>query len=100
MPELGYMLYLLALAYAFGHLWYGVIGHHYDDWMRICSYPFLGIVMGEAIYVNFMAMPAGPEFYGIHVVIASGATLIATLVDLLVHNLRPAHEQSLRPAHA
>ena len=94
MPELGYVAYLLALSYGLGQLWYSILGHRYDNWMRHCSYPFLGIVAGEAF------VPIGPEFFGVHVGVAFLATLVAAILDRLVHTLRPASEASLRPAHA
>lgn len=100
MPELGNMLYLLALSYAFGQLWYNVLDYHHEGWMRVCSFPFLGIILGEALYARVLALPAGPETYGVHIFLALVATLVATVIDMFIHTLRPAHETSLRPAHA
>ena len=94
MPELGYVAYLLALAYGLGQLWYSVLDYRHDHWMRLCAYPFLGIVIGEVF------APVGPEFHGVHVAMALGASLIAAIVDRLIHTLRPDHEASLHPAHA
>jgi predicted MFS family arabinose efflux permease len=94
MPELGYVLYLFGLAYAFGQLWSAVIDHRHDHWMRIASFPFLGIVAGEALF------PMGPQFFGVHVLVAFIATLVAVLVDKLVHMVRPEPETAMHPAHA
>lgn len=94
MPDFGNVLFLVALAYGLGQLWYSILGHRHDGWMRMASFPFLGIVAGEAF------MPVGPEVFGVHVTVAFAATLIACLVDRIVHTIRPEHETELRPAHA
>lgn len=98
MPELAFVVYMLALAYGLGQLWYSVLDYRHDNWTRTWSFPFLGIIAGEALWANFL--PAGPEFLGIHVLVAFVATLVAALVDLGIHALRPAPAPSLRPAHA
>lgn len=94
MPEFGNVLFLVALAYGLGQLWYSILGYRHDGWMRLASFPFLGIIAGEAF------MPVGPEVFGVHVTVAFVATLIACLVDRVVHTVRPEHETELRPAHA
>ena len=94
MAEFGNVLFLVAFAYGLGQLWYSVLDHRHDGWMRIASFPFLGMIAGEAF------MPMGPEVFGVHVVVAFVATFVACLVDKLVHAIRPGHEAELRPAHA
>lgn len=94
MAEFGHVLFLVALAYGLGQFWYSILDHRHEHWMRICSYPFLGIVAGEAL------TPIGPEVFGVHVFVAFVATLVACLVDRIVHMIRPAHEAEMRPAHA
>ena len=95
MPELGYVVYLLALAFGLGQLWYSVLDFRHDHWMRMASYPFLGIVLGEAF------VPMGPEVFGVHIMVAFVATLIACILDRVIHTIRPAHEEAaLRPSHA
>lgn len=101
MPELGFVLYLLALSYAFGQLWYSIFEFRHEHWLRVMSYPLLGIVGGEALWAKYLA--SGPDFFGVHVLVAFVATLIAVLVDIGIHALRPTHEKTLempKAAHA
>lgn len=98
MPELGFVIYLLAISYALGQFWYSVLEMRHEEWMRTMSFPLLGIVAGEALWAKYLT--AGPEFFGIHVIVAFVFAFIAALIDWGIHVMRPTHEAMTRPAHA
>ena len=91
LPALGFVIYLLAVSYAFGQLWYSIFEYRHDVWMRTLSFPLLGIIAGEALWATNFA--AGPVFFGIHIYTAFVGSLVASLVDLGIHSLRPTHER-------
>lgn len=99
MPELGFVIYLLAISYALGQFWYSILEIRHEDWMRTTSFPLLGIVAGEALWAK-AGMVSGPEFFGVHVIVAFVFALIATVIDWGIHSARPTHEVMVRPAHA
>ena len=98
MLELGFVIYLLAFGYALGIMWYHLFDYRVGDWMRIIAFPFLGVVIGEGLWVPNMA--SGPAFFGVHVFVAISASLIAVLVDMGIHLARTRTVHEVRPAHA
>ena len=55
MPELGFVVFLIAIAYGMGTVWYTLLGRDYASWMRMAAFPFVGAIVGEEL-VN-----AGPS---------------------------------------
>ena len=54
MPELGLgnVVYLLAVSYGMGVMWYTVLGRTYANWMRMAAFPLLGAIIGEALWIT------------------------------------------------
>ncbi len=96
--NVGFVIYLLALSYAMGQLWYSIYGRHVEGWMRLLSFPLLGIIGGETLWVNWATLAAGPDFFGIHVVVAFFGTLVATAIDMLIHVAHRSYVEMERPA--
>lgn len=106
--ELGTLLLMLGLAYAFGLLWYDLVpGRLPEQVWRVAAYPFLGIFVLETFLPSLV--PADPTFGGIHLFSAAIGSLVAVLGDwvitavrhpALVHMPEPIVEAqpSLRPA--
>ena len=107
MPELGFIVYLVAISYALGLLWYTLLGHHHTSWMRIAAFPLLAVVIGEALWTRYLATTAGQGlvFSGLNLYVALVATFIGALVDIgltwlgkeypvggLLHPLRHRHQ--------
>ena len=84
MPDLGAVAYLIALSYGMGVLWYTVLGRNYTSWMRMAAFPLLGLIIGEAVWVNNLSSNAeqGLMFLGIHIYVALVATFIGAIVDI------------------
>ncbi len=99
--ELGTFLLLLAFAYGIGVFWYDLLpGRLPERTWRVAAYPFIGIMLMEA-----MAQPEwmGPAFAGLHVVPLFFGRLIGVIVDWIVTSLRHpsaivAPEMHARPA--
>ncbi len=47
MPELGLVVYLLAISYGMGALWYTLLGRSPARWTRMTAFPLVGVVIGE-----------------------------------------------------
>ena len=84
MPDLGTVAYLIAISYGMGVLWYTVLGRNYTSWMRMAAFPLLGMIIGEALWINHLSSSAdqGLVFLGIHIYVALAATFIGALVDV------------------
>jgi hypothetical protein len=84
--EFGTFLLLAAFAYGIGVFWYDLLpGKLAERPWRVAAYPFVGIVLTQAL------TPAGwlgPAFYGLHVVPLFVGSLLAVLVDWLVTSYR------------
>ena len=76
MPELGVVVFLIAMAYAAGVVWYTLLGRDHVSWMRIAAFPFMGAVLGESL------VTAGPSLFGLHLYVILVSSLIAATVDL------------------
>ena len=76
MTELGIVVFLIAMAYSAGVVWYTLLGRDHASWMRIAAFPFVGVVLGEAL------VTAGPSFFGLHLYVILVSSLIAVTVDI------------------
>ena len=47
MPELGFVVYLIAISYGMGALWYTLLGRSETSWTRMTAFPLVGVVIGE-----------------------------------------------------
>ena len=96
MPELGAVAYLLAISYGMGVLWYTILGRNHTSWMRMAAFPFLGLIIGEALWVNQLSSNAeqGLDFLGVHIYVALVATFIGALIDVSASWLTKEHPVS------
>ena len=81
MPGLGFVVFLIAIAYGMGTVWYTLLGRDYDSWMRMAAFPFVGAIVGEDL------VDAGPSFFGLHLYVALVSTLAAVVVDIASHTV-------------
>ena len=93
MPELGYIVYLIAISYGLGVLWYTLLGHHHTSWMRMAAFPLLAVVIGEALWTRYLSTTVGQGlvFSGLHLYVALVATFIGALVDISISWLGKEH---------
>lgn len=96
MPDLGAVAYLIAISYGMGVLWYTVLGRNYTSWMRMAAFPLLGMIIGEALWINHLSSNAeqGLIFLGLHIYVALVATFIGALVDIGASWLAKEHPVS------
>ena len=80
MTDLGPVAAMVAFAYAFGSVWYHLLGHPPVSSLRRIGYPLMAIILGEGFWVGTYV--AGPEVLGIHVAVASIATFLAVYLDI------------------
>ena len=78
MPDLGFVVILIALSYAMGVVGYSLMGIEHTSWMRTAAFPLVGVIVGETL----VAM--GPTLLGFHVYTVLVATLTGVLVDVAV----------------
>ncbi len=76
MPDLGIVVFLIAISYAAGVVWYTLLGREHVTWMRVAAFPFVGAVLGESL-VTF-----GPSLFGLHLYVILVSSLIAATVDI------------------
>ena len=93
MPELGFILYLVAVSYGMGVLWYSLLGRNYTGWMRMGAFPLLGIVIGEALWGRYLSsgVGAGLMFYNLHIYVALVSTFTGALLDVGVSWVAKEH---------
>ena len=96
MPDLGAVAYLIAISYGMGVLWYTILGRNCTSWMRMAAFPLLGLIIGEAVWINHLSTSAsqGLVFLGIHLYVALAATFIGALVDISASWLAKEHPVS------
>ena len=80
MPELGFVAYMIAVGYGLGVVWYTLLNRKPTSWMRMAAFPFIGVVVGEGLWVKYFA--GGPTFFDLHIAVVLVATLTAVIVDL------------------
>ena len=78
MLELGSVVFLVAIAYAMGVVWYSLLGRTYSSWMRVAAFPFVGAILGEAL------VTVGPTYFGLHLYVVIVSTMVAVLTDIAV----------------
>ena len=96
MPELGFIVYLIAVSYGMGVVWYSLLGRKYTGWMRMAVFPFLGVVIGEALWVNHLAgsPTEGLQYFGLHVYVVLISSFAGSLVDVATGWLGKEHPMS------
>jgi hypothetical protein len=84
MPELGFVVYLIAFSYALGVLWYTLLGYHYTNWARMAAFPLVGVIIGAAVWDKYLAEAIGPGlvFLDLNIYVALVSTFVAILVDM------------------
>ncbi|MBI2864545.1 MAG: DUF1736 domain-containing protein [Chloroflexi bacterium] len=91
--DLGSILFMVALAYGLGVLWYDLLPISVSSkvW-RLAAYPFLGIFAAEALLApSFKTWDW--SFGGIHLVTVLVGSLVAVVVDWAIQQVRhPAAE--------
>lgn len=95
--EIGTLLLMVGLAYAFGVLWYTLLpGKLPERVWRVAAYPFLGIFVAEALLPRVYA--SDPTFGGMHLVASAAGSLIAVIIDwIIVQARRPSVVAQLEP---
>ena len=93
MPELGFILYIIAVSYGMGVLWYTLLGRNYTGWMRMGAFPLLGVIIGEAIWGKYLSsgVGAGLVFYDLHIYVALVSTFTGALLDVGISWLAKEH---------
>ncbi len=93
MPDLGFAVYLVAVSYGMGVLWYTLLGRNYTSWMRMAAFPLLAIIIGEAIYAKYLASSVGQGlvFMNINLYVALAASFIGSMADIGVSWLAKEH---------
>ena len=83
MPELGFVVYLIAISYGMGALWYTLLGRSETSWTRMTAFPLVGVVIGEALWARYLSENVGQGlvFFDLHIYVALVSTLAAALVD-------------------
>ena len=99
--ELGTILLMVGLSYAFGVLWYDLLpGRLPEQIWRVAAYPFLGMFAGEGLY-SFFLLSGDIEFGGIHLFTAAVASLLAVVADWIITQARrPAMIEAPEPRAA
>jgi hypothetical protein len=87
--DLGTFLLMLALAYAFGLLWYDLLpGRLPERVWQGAVYSFLGIFVAEALASKTTALDFDPRFGGLRLLTAAAGTHVAVLVEWLITQAR------------
>ena len=85
--DVGTFLLMLALAYAFGVLWYDLLpGLLPAQIWRVAVFPFLGIFLAQATLPPFV--PFDPAYGGLHVLASAIGSLVAVIVDWAITRAR------------
>ncbi len=82
MPELGFIVYLIAISYGMGVVWYTLLGRNYTSWMRMAAFPLIGVVVGESLMANQQGV--GLTFFGLHIFVVLVSTFVGALVDISI----------------
>ena len=87
MPELGFVVYVIAVSYVLGSVWYALLGRQHTNWMRMAAFPFLGVVIGQALWSGEFNRTDGLYFYGLHIYVALISSLAGAAIDVIVGKL-------------
>jgi hypothetical protein len=82
MPELGFIVFLIALSYGLGVVWYKLLGAGHSGWMRTAAAPFIGVAVGEGVWGAYLA--SGPAYFDVHIALALVTSLVAVLADVSI----------------
>ncbi len=76
-----------------GVLWYTLLGRNYTNWMRMATFPLLGVIIGEAIWGRYLSssMGQGLVFLNLHIYVVLVSSFIGALVDIGVSWLAKEH---------
>lgn len=96
MPDLGFIVYLVAISYGLGVVWYTLLGRKYTNWMRMAAFPLLGAVIGEALWVNHIASNPGEGlfYFNLHIYVVLVSSFIGSLADVALGWLAKDHSMS------
>lgn len=96
MPELGFVVYLVALSYGMGVLWYTLLGRNFTGWMRMAAFPLVGVVIGEALWARYMSGStfSGLVFWGLDIYPVVLFSFVAALLDVTFGWLAREHHVS------
>ena len=72
------------VAFAFGSVAYRIVGQRKANWVQVMPIPLLATILGEGVWAPYLA--AGPEFLGVHVVVALLAIPFAVGLDILMES--------------
>ena len=84
MPELGFIVYLIAISYGMGVVWYALLGRNNTNWMRMAAFPLLGVIIGEALWTNHIASNPneGLLWFDLHIYVVLISSFVGSLVDV------------------
>ncbi len=88
-----HVLAYLLFSFAFGGFWYQLLRRPHTDWIRMLSYPAVGVIAGEVVWAKYL--PGGAEVLGIHVAVAAIATLVTVYLDISWQARRFVHLETL-----
>ena len=88
-----HVLAYVLFSFAFGGFWYQLLRRPHSDWIRMLSYPAVGVIAGEVIWAKYL--PGGAEVLGIHVAVAAIATLVTVYLDISWQARRFVHLEKL-----
>ena len=93
MPELGFIVYLIAISYGMGVVWYTLLGRKYTNWMRMAAFPLLGVIIGEALWTNHIASnpSEGLLYFNLHIYVVLISSFAGGLVDVALGWLAKEH---------
>ncbi len=87
MLDLGFIVYVIAVSYVLGTAWYALLGRQHTNWMRMAAFPFVGVVIGEALWSGPMNGSGGLDFHGLHIYVALVSSLAGVAIDVVVGKL-------------
>ena len=85
--DVGTLLLMLTLAYAFGVLWYDLLpGLLPAQIWRVAVFPFLGLFLAQSVLPPILTFD--PVFGGLHVLTSAIGSLVAVIVDWAITRAR------------
>ena len=80
----------IGLSYGTGVLWYNLLGHKHDSWMRVAALPLVGLFIAQGIWDDNGY--GGPVFMQLNVLAVVLGTGIAALGDVVLQAIvRESH---------
>ncbi len=85
--DLGALLFMVALSYGLGVLWYNLLpGNVPDKVWRVAAYPFIGIYASQTLLGPQMTFD--PKMGGIQLLTAAIGSIVAVIVDWIISEVR------------